>query len=98
MSVLPLSHGPLRLPSPVAQETPLGPDQPQAGCPAPTGTQGTAGLGLDHEPTQGRLQPHLQPDNAGVLGGRRVLGCGALSRYGLRFVKFTVVLQTERAP
>ena len=36
-------------------------------------------LGVDYEPKEGRLQPHLQPDDSRVLGSDRLMAnvcCG----------------------
>ena len=45
-------HGPLRLPNPVAQETPLGQNEPEAVRPARSGVQGAARAGLADEPEE----------------------------------------------
>jgi len=89
-------HGSIRLQNPVTQETHLGQNEPEAIRPEQSGAQGAARLGLAHESPQGGLQPGLQQDDPWLLGRVGVLGCGALSRYGLRVVQSPVVLPTER--
>jgi len=77
---LSITHGPLRLSSPIAPETPLGQNEPEEVCPAQSWSEGSAGLGLDHEPEKSRLQPGLQSDDPRVPGRAGVLVWGDRGR------------------
>ena len=53
------AFGQIRFQSPVAHETHLGQNEPEAVRPEQSRPESTARLGLDHEPPQGILQPRL---------------------------------------
>ena len=61
-------NGPLRPQSPIAEQKNRRKDEHQAAREEQAGTSSTKGLGLDHEPQEGCLQPGLQQDDEGLLG------------------------------
>lgn len=71
-------HGPLRLQSPITEQTNRCPYEHQAAREEQAGTQGTKGLGLDHEPQESRLQPGLLQDDQRLPGA-----VGFLRRFGV---------------
>ena len=66
--------GSLRLQSSITSKTHLGQKEPEAVRPKLPWPESTARLGLADEPPEGSLQPGLQQDDAGMLGGAGILG------------------------